>query len=311
MHSDEVIEMSPPLLEVSHITKRFVSKKQQVIAVNNVSFDISSNEIVGLVGHNGSGKTTILKMLAGLLYPDEGTIKIEGELWEEKQVKETIAILLEGSRSFYWNLTGKQNLAYFSVLADVKHTKDRIAELIELLEMSAFIDRMTGTYSRGMQQRLSLAIALLQQPKLLILDEPSNGLDYEWSQLLAELLQDLTAKVDMSIIVVSHDFHFLYQFVDRILHLKKGMLVRELPVHRTNVDSNDQYVSFHLQGELPTDMDIPVSLLVQQKKNGWIISSNPDSTEIYHFISKAVSNGLTVEQVTTSLAVTGKEEAYG
>ncbi|WP_018932375.1 ABC transporter ATP-binding protein [Gracilibacillus lacisalsi] len=303
--------MSPPLLEVNQITKRFVSKKQEIMAVNNVSFEISSNEIVGLVGHNGSGKTTILKMLAGLLHPDEGIIKIEGELWKEKQVKETVAILLEGSRSFYWNLTGRQNLAYFSVLADVKHAKPRIAELIELLGMSAFVDRMTGTYSRGMQQKLSLAIVLLQQPKLLILDEPSNGLDYEWSQLLAELLQDLTAKVNMSIIVVSHDFHFLYQFVDRILHLKQGKLVRELPVYRTNIQSRDQYVSFHLQGELPANIDIPVSLLVQQKKNGWIVNGNPDSTEVYHFISLAVSNGLTVEQVTTSFAAIGKEEAYG
>ncbi|WP_163581719.1 ABC transporter ATP-binding protein [Gracilibacillus saliphilus] len=303
--------MSPPLLEVNQITKRFVSKKQEIMAVNNVSFEISSNEIVGLVGHNGSGKTTILKMLAGLLHPDEGIIKIEGELWKEKQVKETVAILLEGSRSFYWNLTGRQNLAYFSVLADVKHVKDRIAELIELLGMSAFVDRMTGTYSRGMQQKLSLAIALLQQPKLLILDEPSNGLDYEWSQLLAELLQDLTAKVNMSIIVVSHDFHFLYQFVNRILHLKQGKLVRELPVYRTNIQSREQYVAFHLQGELPANIDIPVSLLVQQKKNGWIVNGNPDSTEVYHFISLAVSNGLTVEQVTTSFAAIGKEEAYG
>ncbi len=311
MHSDEVIKMSPPLLEVNQITKRFVSKKQEIMAVNNVSFEISSNEIVGLVGHNGSGKTTILKMLAGLLHPDEGIIKIEGELWKEKQVKETVAILLEGSRSFYWNLTGRQNLAYFSVLADVKHVKDRIAELIELLGMSAFVDRMTGTYSRGMQQKLSLAIALLQQPKLLILDEPSNGLDYEWSQLLAELLQDLTAKVNMSIIVVSHDFHFLYQFVNRILHLKQGKLVRELPVYRTNIQSREQYVAFHLQGELPANIDIPVSLLVQQKKNGWIVNGNPDSTEVYHFISLAVSNGLTVEQVTTSFAAIGKEEAYG
>lgn len=287
------------ILELSDIKKVFKNKGRIVHALNGVTFTIKNKQIVGIVGQNGSGKTTILKILSGLLLPDSGSIKLLDLPWDEQMAKKNISVLLEGSRSFYWNLTGRQNLRYFATMSGINDVKRRIEELIELLDLSKFVNSLVGTYSRGMQQRLSLAIALLTRPKILLLDEPTNGLDYEWTQMLANLLLEMKEKIHMSVIVVSHDFGFLYQFVERMLFIQDGTIFRDLHVHR-KTSNIKQEIFFKFIGDIPKEIHLPENVYYQFEKDGFYVYGAQTNSLLFQFISYLLNDGYVIESVVTA-----------
>ncbi|ALA71888.1 hypothetical protein GT50_18385 [Geobacillus stearothermophilus 10] len=235
------------ILEVSNVSKVFKWKDKTIRAVNQVSFHLTEKAIIGISGRNGSGKTTLLKLIAGLLIPDEGNVMLFGQPLNDRNAKENVSILLEGSRSFYWNLRGRENLEYFCQLNKIRNMKKEIDNMIELLRLDTFIDNLTGSYSRGMQQKLSLAIALLSKPKLLILDEPTNGLDYESKVQLSKILQQLVSELGISILIVCHESVFLQSTVNHILIMEKGAIVESLKINKTDFNFYD-FVSFEFSG---------------------------------------------------------------
>ncbi|MCY7886735.1 ABC transporter ATP-binding protein [Bacillus spizizenii] len=201
------------LISLRNITKKYNKKK----ILSDINLNIYKTEILGLKGINGSGKTTLLKILAGILTQDKGEVIINSDIETE--------ILLEGSRNFYWNLTGYQNLNYFSTIFGLDNKKDSINYVIDLLDLKGFINELSGSYSRGMQQKLSLAISLLNKPDLLLMDEPTNGLDEETVKNLISILKEINKNLGITIILVSHDKNFLNSIVDRELLIKNGTVV--------------------------------------------------------------------------------------
>jgi len=224
-------------LEKKYLTKKRIglisSEKEVVEALKGVSFEVGDGEIVGLLGPNGAGKTTTVKILSTLLIPDSGRALVNGldVVKEAKKVRKIIGIMLTVEKGFYGKLTGKENLEYFSALYGLKKdfSRRKISELMELLglrELGAE-DKLFEEYSLGMKARLSLARALLKDPPVLILDEPTLGLDPPSSRKIRELVMSLAKEEDKTVLYTTHNMFEAEILCDRILLINEGEIVAE------------------------------------------------------------------------------------
>ena len=208
-------------LSAKNLTKRFGSR----VAVDDVSFDLREGEVFGFLGPNGAGKTTTIRMLTGLIRPDAGEVRICGiELSRdfEKAIRNVGAII--EAPDLYGYLTGRENLEVFAAMigGEALSQIDGLAELVSLRERLR--DRVS-TYSLGMRQRLGIAQALLGSPKVLILDEPANGLDPAGIREMRELLKDLSRERRLAVFVSSHLLAEVEQMCDRIAILHRGKIL--------------------------------------------------------------------------------------
>ena len=206
------------ILEVRNLRKKIRNK----LIIQDVSFSINEGEIIGLIGNNGSGKTTIMKLITGLLRPSNGEVYINGYniKTHKKKAWEYIGAVIEVP-ALYLHLTGLQNIKYFSrFYKDIK--KDKIDEIIDLLEMRNFINLKVDEYSLGMKQRLGLAISMVHNPKLLILDEPINGVDSKGIMLLRKHLREIAENYGTAILVSSHILTELESICDRAILIEDG-----------------------------------------------------------------------------------------
>ncbi len=208
------------------------SETQVVEALRGVSFRVKYGEVVGLLGPNGAGKTTTVKILSTLLLPDEGEAYVAGYdvVREANEVRKRIGILLSVEKGFYAKLTGKENLEYFGALYGIprKILSDRINYLMKLLELDRLgaVDRLFEEYSLGMKARLGLARALLKDPPILLLDEPTLGLDPPSARKIRGLVKDL-AREGKAILYTTHNMFEAEIVCDRILLINKGVIVAE------------------------------------------------------------------------------------
>lgn len=203
------------ILQTKDLCKTF--KKQK--AVNNVSLVIEENSLYGLLGPNGAGKSTLLKMLTGMLRPTSGQILFEGHPWQRKDLND-IGALIE-SPPLYENLTAKENLKVRTTVLGVPSS--RIDEVLKTVDLTDTGSKRAGQFSMGMKQRLGIAIALLNQPKILILDEPTNGLDPIGIQELRELIRSFPEQ-GITVILSSHILSEVEQIVDHIGIISNGIL---------------------------------------------------------------------------------------
>ena len=194
------------------VEKSFGKKK----VLNRVTFSLETGEIVGLLGPNGSGKTTIMKLLSGMLSPNCGKIEVD----------ETFRALIE-TPSFYSSLSGLENLRYFAAYAG--DSREHLEEIVDLLKMRSYIRKRVSTYSLGMRQKLGIAYTLLGNPRLLILDEPINGLDPLVVVEIRELLIALKQR-GITILISSHILQEMQEWCDRVLLLKEGNIIGDVPV---------------------------------------------------------------------------------
>ncbi|MEM0285743.1 MAG: ABC transporter ATP-binding protein, partial [Candidatus Methanomethyliaceae archaeon] len=203
-------------------TKKFGNFK----AVDNLSLKVKIGEIFGLLGPNGAGKTTTIRMLCGLMRPSEGSIRIyEYKMPEERNQAIKIIGYMAQRFSLYEDLTIMENLEFFGNLYGINgvNLKNRIIELLEFLELKEFKDRLAGKLSGGMKQRLALAVALLHRPKLLILDEPTAGVDPPIRRAFWEYLRSLN-KEGVTILITTH-YMDEAENCDRIALMNRGKLI--------------------------------------------------------------------------------------
>ncbi len=207
--------MSDIILQTENLCKSF--KKQ--LAVDHVSLSVPRNSIYGLLGPNGAGKSTTLKMVAGMLRPDSGRILFQGHEWVRKDLSE-IGVLIE-SPPLYENLTARENLKVRTLALGLPDSL--IAETLEIVDLTHTGKKRAGQFSMGMKQRLGIAIALLNKPKLLILDEPTNGLDPIGIQELRELIRSFPRQ-GITVILSSHILSEVEQVADQIGIIAGGRL---------------------------------------------------------------------------------------
>ena len=214
------------MLRTDNLTKKF--KKQ--IAVNGVSLNIPKGQVYGLLGPNGAGKSTTLKMITGILKPTDGEIFFDGKLWSRDALSE-IGALIENP-PIYDNLSARENLKVRALLLGVG--EERIDEVLKIVSLENTGKKKSGQFSLGMKQRLGIAMALLGNPKLLILDEPTNGLDPIGIEELRELIRSFP-KQGITVILSSHILSEVQLIADHVGIISDGVLGYEGPLNQ-NVD---------------------------------------------------------------------------
>lgn len=208
------------LLETNNLTKEFKGYK----AVQNVNLQIEEGAVYGFLGPNGAGKTTTIRMLLGLMRPTEGEIKIFGKDMKKNKIDilKKIGSLVE-SPSYYGHLTGYENLEVTRKLLGL--SKSHIVRVLKIVKLDDVAHRLVKKYSLGMKQRLGIALALLHRPALLILDEPTNGLDPSGIHEIRELIQRLPKEFGMTVLISSHNLSEIELIATHVGIIRKGKLL--------------------------------------------------------------------------------------
>lgn len=237
-------------IKISNLTKKYKDKT----VVNNISFNVNQGEIFSLLGTNGAGKTTTIKMLTTLILPTNGNIEINGfdVVKENIKVKEIINISPQET-AIAPNLTVYENLNFMAGIYKIENKKEKINELIKLFKLEEVINQKTKTLSGGWQRKLSIAIALINEPKILFLDEPTLGLDVISRKELWKVINNLKGKT--TIILTTHYMEEAETLSDRIAIMNKGNLIAigtsdELIEKTKSKNFEDAFISLVSGGEL-------------------------------------------------------------
>ena len=212
------------LVEVNKLKKNYSSKE----AVKGISFKIKENEILGLLGPNGCGKTTTIGMLLGLLKPSAGEIKIDNMSFEKNRIEILSKInFISPYIELPKKLTVQQNLTVYGKLYNIKNLKERIEYLTEKLRLEELLKRVTGELSSGQKNRASLAKALINKPKVLFLDEPTASLDPEIGDFVRSFLETYKTENKISILLASHNMNEVNRLCKSVLMMKNGIIIDE------------------------------------------------------------------------------------
>jgi ABC-2 type transport system ATP-binding protein/sodium transport system ATP-binding protein len=217
------------MIDVVQLTKRFESSRQEVLAVNGLSFHVASGDVYGLLGANGAGKTTTLRMILGLLEPTSGYAEVDGfrTINSTHEIKSRIGLVSASAGLYQW-LTPRESLLYFADLYGLQ--PDRAAANVDLLvkmfDLGSYVDRRCSTLSTGQRQRVNLARSLIHDPPALLLDEPTRGLDVMGSKVIFDFI-DLARQAQKAVIISTHRLDEAERFCTRFGLLHQGHMMRE------------------------------------------------------------------------------------
>lgn len=212
------------MLKIENLTKKF----KNIVAVDNLSIEAHPGEIVGLLGENGAGKTTTLRMIATMLKATSGNVYIDdfNIIDNPSEIRKNIGILFGGDVALYDRLSGKENMMYFAKLNSLsdEEANASINQIANDLQMTEYIDRPVGKYSRGMKQKVSLARSIVHQPQIMLFDEPSTGLDVMASRLIHDFIFKCKEE-NKTIIFSSHNMYETEKLCDRLYIMHNGKLI--------------------------------------------------------------------------------------
>ena len=214
--------MSSLAIEINNLSKQY----RNTLAVKNINFKINKGAIIGLLGPNGCGKSTTIGMMLGLIKPTSGTVVINGQNIENNRTS-----LLEKMNfispyaELPKKLTVEENLKVYGRLYGVKNLKDKIYNLMKKLNLTQFITRKTGELSSGQKNRVSLAKALINDPEILLLDEPTASLDPDVGDYIREIIEDFAANKGTTILLASHNMNEVERLCDEVMMMKNGEII--------------------------------------------------------------------------------------
>jgi ABC-2 type transport system ATP-binding protein len=297
-----------PVLKIKNLTKIYKSRKQgEVKAVDDISFDIGRHEIVGLLGPNGAGKTTTIKSICTILLPTSGEIWIEGAdaIRNPRAALDRVTAVLEGNRNIYWRLNVRDNLEFFAGLQGqpLKSVRSQIDELIELFNLKEKVNAQARTLSRGMQQKLAVACALVRNTPILLLDEPTLGLDVETSYELRWILKRMADEGKRTIILSSHDMNVVQDICERVVIINKGRVVVDDKIENLKKLFQASAYRFEVIGSVNGQLESQLRKkieLVKLSQNGTktiIDAELLDHQRVYEIIDVLKSQGCQLESV--------------
>lgn len=235
------------MLEIKGLKKSFKAKE----VLKNLNLSIKEGEIVCLLGNNGAGKTTLINCILRMIQADAGSILLDGRdifTYKNEEYFSKVNALLESSVNVYDYLTGWQNIEYFSGLLKIDSENEKIKTYISLFDLEEAIHEAVGTYSRGMRQKLALLIALMSSPKLLLLDEPTLGLDIQSKLSVIQILNTIIKTEKIAVLLTSHQMDVVQKLQSRILILKDGV-VHEFD--KTDYEDKDLYLVSFIKDNVP------------------------------------------------------------
>ena len=232
--------------------KTFRSRGKTVHAVSGVSLSVEAGEVLAFLGPNGAGKTTTIKMIAGLIRPDAGSVRVAGrdphrDPWALRQ----LGAVLEGNRNVYWRLTPLENLEYFGVLRGLSAAaaRRRGRLLLERFDLMEKQNALTQQLSRGMQQKLAIAVSLVHEPALLLLDEPTLGLDVEAAETVKQMVREL-ADEGQAVVLTTHQLDVAQQLSHRVAIIREGRIVAEDATPRLLARFSGEQYEIEVEGGL-------------------------------------------------------------
>lgn len=278
--------MSIAAVSITGLTKLYPvpMRRQKVVAVKDLNLEVPEGQVYGLLGPNGSGKSTTLKILLGLVTPTEGTSKIFGQDSRDYKSHRDVGFLPENPY-FYKYLTALETLRFYGKVCGMggKSLDARIDELLELVGMEDARHRRVGGYSKGMLQRIGLAQALIQDPRLLVLDEPTAGVDPVGSRQIRDLILELK-KRGKTVLLTSHLLEQVQEVCDRVGIMARGLMMKEGPLEElVTVEGQTEY----LVESAPPELAEKIAELVKASGGKLVETRKPQTTLERIFIQAA------------------------
>lgn len=238
-------------IEIKSLTKRYGQK----MAVNDLSMTIPAGAIYGFIGENGSGKSTTEKLICGLIHQNKGSIKVYGKDHRNPEVRAGIGMLIEAP-GCYPNISVFENLMLHAKMLGIKNAEKEIGRVLKLVRMEGAASNKFRNCSLGMKQRIGIAMALMGSPKLLVLDEPINGLDADGMRIMREILTDVTRDGECTVLISSHILGELEKIATHYGIIRKGKLLQEMTA-----------------GELEDNCPTYVAIMVKEKERAYKLLS--------------------------------------
>lgn len=291
-----------PAIKVQALSKKYLRPNgHHITAVHNLDFTIEAGQVFGLLGPNGAGKTTTIKMVCSLVRPSTGQIYLNGlDLSRQKNAAmNQVGAVLEGARNVYWRLTAWQNLLYFGRLKGRrKHLKERAEQLLHELSLWERRDDEVRLFSRGMQQKVALASALMSDPPILLLDEPTLGLDIQAARAIRELIKQLAEEEGKTIILTTHQLDIAQEVCHQIAIMNKGQLVANQPVRELLAHFRQEYYEIRLNGTLPAEpSSLFDGLTLTYHEDGPALTGPLSHERLYCLLDQTREMGLTLISV--------------
>ena len=259
------------MLEVKNITKSYDDRK----ILNDISFNVGSGEIVTILGKNGAGKTTILNLILKMIKCDSGEIIFDGKniySLKNKEYFKNISAVLESSMNVYNYLTGMENIEYFSGLSNINLSKKENIDLVykyaKLFKLENDLDKKIDSYSRGMKQKLAIIIALVVKPKLLILDEPTLGLDIQSKWTMIDFLKKVVKENNIALILTTHQIDVVEKLNSRVILLRDGKIFEYESINFLKVFKDEYIITYIDDNNLVTKRtDCSIKEIIEKYKN--------------------------------------------
>lgn len=278
-----------PAIEISGLTKKYGSSDTP--SVDNVSLSVPAGTVFGFLGPNGAGKTTTIKILSGLLAPTSGRTLLNGfdVTRQRSAAMQQFGAVLEGSRNVYWTLSAWQNLLYFGRLKGMRgaDVRARAEELLTGLGLWERRDESVGGYSRGMQQKVAVAAALIADPPIVLLDEPTIGLDVEATRTVMDWIRTLSRERGKTVLLTTHQMNVVEELCDQVAVIREGRVIADLPTRQllSQFRERDKY-EVRIEGDIP-ELTMPAGFTASAVEGATIISGRvSDPQEVYTLVDR-------------------------
>ena len=295
---------SQAAIDIESLSKVYGSKRGRTVkAVDGVSLSVPPGQVFGLLGPNGAGKTTTIKLLCGLVTPTAGSVRLNGyDVGRQRKAVLQLGAVLEGGRNVYWSLSAWQNLLYFGRLKGLsgEEIKPRGERLLRDLGLWDVRHGSVGGFSRGMQQKVAVAAALITDPPILLLDEPTIGLDVEAARTVKDWIVRLAHEEGKTVVLTTHQLDMAQELCDRVAIMRAGRVVADLPVHellrRFRQDRYQIVVGALTQGG---ELSLPVGTTVSSSDGATIVTSSLGDHDIYGLLAQLSEQGLPLRSVSS------------
>jgi len=243
-----------PTIQIDDLTKIYKPKsKQPLIAVDHLNLTVKSGQVFGFLGANGAGKTTTIKMICGLIEPTGGHITLNGYTIKDRaHYMRQIGAVLEGTRNVYWRLSALENIMYFGRLKGIpaREIRERAETLLKELDLWERKDDKIRAFSRGMQQKVAIACALISDPPIILLDEPTLGLDVKAAHTVKQWIHQLAQEQHKTVILTTHHLDMAQEVCHRVAIINKGKLITNQPTHELLNLFRKQFYEIRIRGDL-------------------------------------------------------------